>query len=101
MSANKNDHDKPRLDLLSRTALEELGRVLGHGADKYGDNNWRKGMKWSRLYAASLRHLLASMDGETLDPETGLAHTAHVMANMMFLVEYQKRGLGDDDRKNI
>lgn len=101
MSANKNDQDKPRLDLLSRTALEELGRVLGHGADKYQPGNWRKGMKWSRLYAAALRHLLASMDGETLDPETGLSHTAHAMANMMFLVEYQKRGLGDDDRKNI
>lgn len=31
-------------------------RVLEFGSHKYGDYNWIKGMKWSRLYGAFLRH---------------------------------------------
>lgn len=104
MSAIKFDGDKPRMELLSRVALEGCARVLTFGARKYtvdgesGDNNWRKGFKWTRLIGSSLRHLLAIADGEDIDPESGLPHVDHLMCNAMFLSEHQKRNLGSDDR---
>ncbi len=87
----KFDGDKPRLDLISTRAMEGLGRVLGYGAlQKYGVNNWRKGMSWSRLVAAARRHLAAFNDGEDIDPESGLPHIDHVACCIMFLSEYGK-----------
>lgn len=96
--AKKNDAEKIRLELLSVTAMEEIGKVLTFGAKKYDAHNWRKGMAWSRLLGAALRHLTAYMRGEDLDPETGLSHLAHAGCCIMFLLEYQKSGLGTDDR---
>lgn len=47
---------------------------------------------------AALRHLLAFIDGETLDPETGLPHLAHVRCCAAFLLTYAAQNLGHDDR---
>lgn len=93
----KFDDGKPRLDLLSPIAMIEIARVMGHGAIKYGDNNWRKGFKYSRLIAAILRHIFAYMSGEKLDPETGISHLAHASCGLMFLLEFEKTGAGEDD----
>lgn len=73
-------------------------RVLAFGANKYAAHNWRKGMLWTRLGDAALRHLTAWMDGEDTDPETGESHLAHLRATAGFLLEYQEFGLGEDDR---
>ena len=81
----KFDQDKARMDLLDPYALEQLALVLTFGAKKYAPNNWRRGLKVSRIIAASVRHLFAIMKGEDIDPETGLLHSAHCMCNMMFL----------------
>lgn len=72
--------------------------VMAFGAKKYARDNWRKGMAWSRVIDAAMRHLLAIADGEDLDPETGEPHAAHARCCMAFLIEYQKYGLGEDDR---
>lgn len=101
IEAIKHDQDKPRLELLSRVALEEISRVLAFGAGKYGEFNWKKGMSWSRLHGAAMRHVLAHMSGEDLDPESGLSHLAHAECCLMFLSEYEKKGLGTDDRNKI
>jgi hypothetical protein len=97
-SALKYDNSKPPMDLLSRKALVELAKVMEFGRVKYAAHNWRKGMAWSRVIAALLRHALAYSDGETTDPETGLSHAAHVMACAMFLVEYEQTHIELDDR---
>ena len=96
--ATKYDQSKPRLDLLSRVALEGCADVLGFGARKYAEDNWRKGMAWRRLIRAALAHLTAFADGENLDRESGLPHIDHLACCAMFLSEYQKRKLGTDDR---
>ena len=96
--AIKRDEGKTRLDLLSAEAIEELGRVLTFGATKYAAHNWRKGLAYSRVHAAAMRHLLAFARGEDRDEETGLLHTAHAMCCLMFLVEYQLLNRGVDDR---
>lgn len=94
----KADAGKPRMDLLSPIALIELAKVLDYGSKKYGDNNWRKGLLWSRVLAAALRHLMAYIGGEDKDPETGLSHLAHVAACIMFLLEYEVTHKDKDDR---
>lgn len=94
----RNDGGKNRVDLLPITALEEVSRVLTAGASKYGENNWRPGMAWSRCYASCLRHLFAWWRGEDKDPETGLSHLGHAACNIFFLIDYQERKKGTDDR---
>lgn len=94
----KKDHGKIRHDLISPTASDELAKVLSFGAQKYEDNNWRKGMKWSRIIGALKRHLNAIERGEDRDPETGLLHSAHVMCNAMFLTDYYTIYPQGDDR---
>lgn len=94
----KFDSGKPRMDLIDGEALEELARVLDFGARKYAENNWRKGIKLSRLLAASMRHLTAIIRGETYDQETGLQHAAHLMCCAMFLIWTIKHRQDLDDR---
>lgn len=94
----KLDVDKVRLELLSPIALQRTATVLTFGAKKYADHNWRKGFNWSRLYGAALRHLLAHMNGEDKDPETGLSHLDHLACCVMFLQEHEESRLGTDDR---
>jgi hypothetical protein len=94
----KHDQDKVRLDLLPTDAIEEIAKVLAHGANKYGHRNWEKGFTWSRLYGAVLRHLFAWFKGEDKDPETGLSHLAHAGCNILFLLTFELRKTGADDR---
>ena len=90
--------EKPPISMIPRSALEAEAAVLAFGAKKYERNNWKKGMEWTRLIDSAMRHLLAFNDGETLDPESGLSHLAHAKCCLSFLIEYQKKGLGTDDR---
>lgn len=94
----KFDDKKPRYDLISPVALEELAKVLTLGAEKYQPYNWAKGIVYSRILGAILRHVFAYLRGESKDPETGLSHIAHAMCNCMFLLHYEKLRPEFDDR---
>lgn len=96
--ALKADSAKPRMDLLPFEALEEIAKVLAFGAEKYEAHNWRKGMKWSRVIAALLRHVSAFVKGEDRDPESGLSHLAHAGCCILFLLSYSLTSSGTDDR---
>lgn len=96
--AVKADGDKVRTDLLPVGPMLAIAEVLTFGAKKYADHNWRQGFKWSRLLGAAMRHLFAFLRGEDKDPETGLSHLAHLGCCVMFLLEHEQRGLGEDDR---
>jgi hypothetical protein len=65
MSGVKHDMGKAPMDLLDSYALEQLAHVLGHGATKYSKHNWRHGLEYSRLVAATLRHVTAFNRGRT------------------------------------
>ena len=97
----KFDAGKPPMELLSTEALVQISRVLDFGKGKYSAHNWRKGMSWSRLIGAAMRHLTAYKDGEDLDPETGLSHLAHLGCCTMFLLEFIKTHLEFDDRYKV
>ena len=82
------DSGKPRYDLIPADALNELAKLYAAGAVKYSDRNWEKGMSWSRCFGPLMRHAWAYWRGETVDPESGLPHMAHVAWNAMALLHY-------------
>lgn len=97
----KFDENKNRLELLPPELLEGVGRVLTFGAIKYEDRNWEHGMNWSRVFGALMRHMWAWWRGEDKDPETGYSHLWHAGCCVAFLIAYEQRKVGKDDRFNI
>lgn len=96
----KFDSGKARFDLIPPEALEEIAKIYTMGAEKYDDNNWRKGMKWGRVYSAVQRHLNAYWQGEDIDPESGLKHLAHAAWGCLTLINFanEERHQDFDDR---
>lgn len=95
----KQDGGKPRMDLIAPEIMTALGEVLAFGAAKYAERNWEKGMSWGRCFGALMRHLWAWWRGEACDPETGYSHLWHAACCLMFLIAYEARGVGADDRR--
>lgn len=86
-------HDQGKLDwaLLPITPTEEILKVLMHGAQLYGRENWKLVENAEQRYwNAAMRHLTAFQKGERLDPDTGLSHLAHAGCNILFLLELTK-----------
>lgn len=95
---HKDDRGKVRMELIPPELLEAVGDILTFGAEKYADRNWEYGMKWSRPFGALMRHMWAWWRGENNDPETGRSHLWHAACCIAFLVAYEARGDGEDDR---
>lgn len=98
VGGRKADEAKDPLDLLSPIALTQMAKVMAFGAKKYNRDNWRKGIAFTRIIGAALRHTLAYLGGENKDPETGLSHVAHLACCAMFLLEYEVTHPNLDDR---
>lgn len=97
----KFDTGKPTFELLPDDALAGIQKVLDFGAQKYSARNWEKGMNWTRPWNATMRHLWAWMRGERVDPETGLSPLLHAGCEILFLIAYEMRNVGVDDRPPI
>ena len=97
--AEKKDADKLMWNLLPWDAIEEVVKVLNHGASKYDCRNWEKGLLWSRFFSASIRHMVSWFQfGENKDEESGISHLAHAICCLLFLLAYQLRKTDYDDR---
>ena len=96
--AKRDDKDKPKFELIPPSCLDALSRILTFGTKKYAERNWENGLYWSRCIAPLKRHLNAFEKGEDLDPESGLLHLEHLLANVVFLIEYHKTHPELDDR---
>lgn len=101
MEGTKKDEGKIRLDLIPPELLTSVGEILTFGAIKYSERNWEKGMKWGRVYGALMRHLWKWWKGEDLDDETGKSHLWHAGCCIAFLITYEARGVGEDDRNKV
>jgi hypothetical protein len=94
----KHDQDKDPWHLAPWDAFRAIIKVLMFGAKKYAPRNWEKGMAWSRCYDALIRHMTAWWEGEDKDAETGFSHLWHAGCCIVFLISYELRGVGNDDR---
>ena len=94
----KDDAGKTPYHLIAPELLESVGQVLEFGARKYAPRNWEHGMAWSRPFAALMRHMWAWWRGEAVDPETGMSHLWHAGCCIMFLIAFEQRKIGKDDR---
>jgi len=92
---------KTKLSDTPTIGIQLMGQVHSNGAIKYGRFNWREHQVSSTVYYdAAQRHLMAWFDGETIDPESGLPHLAHVMACCNILLDAEKNGKLNDNRKD-
>ncbi len=94
----KHDTGKAPLSLIPTVALTGMAKVFAFGAKKYGRHNFRKGMDHSRVLDAAGRHILAIMDGEDIDPESGEPHWAHALCSIAMYAYMKVAGVGLDDR---
>ena len=95
----KYDGGKPQLYLLPPKSINEVGKVLTFGAEKYDPHNWRKVDDLQNRYtSAALRHIFAHIDGESVDEETGLSHLAHAMCCLLFKLEDELIGESEEER---
>jgi hypothetical protein len=90
---------KDRYDLIPQFAEKQYAKVLTAGSIKYSENNWKMGMRWSKVIASLKRHTAKIESGEDYDEETGILHSAHIMCNAAFLTEYYNIYPQGDDRQ--
>jgi hypothetical protein len=95
---HKDDTGKIRLELVPPELLLAVGDILTFGAEKYADRNWEAGMSWGRVFGALMRHMWAWWAGEKMDQETGRSHLWHAGCCIAFLIAYEERNVGTDDR---
>lgn len=81
----KNDNGKNMLSLIEPQFVVLLGEILTFGANKYAKNNWKLCTDESRYKDALLRHIYAYLNGEKIDPESGLSHLGHAAFGLMAL----------------
>lgn len=93
--------DKLRYDLIPVEALEETVRAFMDGIKdgKYEPWDWLNGLPWGEYYSGATRHINAWQKGEALAPDSKVHHLGHAIANLMILFEYERLGLGKDDRR--
>lgn len=82
----KFDQGKPDWSLVPWEELEEVVKVLTHGKEKYGAQNWKMVPEArDRYFAAALRHLTTWQTGDLVD-ESGHHHLAHAICSLLFLM---------------
>jgi hypothetical protein len=92
----KDDSAKNRLELVDYKFVEGIGEILTFGAEKYAAWNWQKASSdedRERLKGAMMRHAMAYMNGEKVDPESGKSHLYHMGCCQMFLDYFDRKDL--------
>lgn len=96
----KDDQGKLRYDLIPwEPGMTEVAKVYTLGAVKYGARNWQKGIAYSRMFAALMRHLFAYwVKKEEIDEENGQHHLASVIFYCLAFMYFDAVGGDNDDR---
>ena len=100
-TAGKKGQKLARLELIPPYPLWLLAEVYGRGARKYADRNWERGVNYSKLYGALLRHANQFWAGEDIDPQDGQHHLASVAWMAFALLEMQRTHSELDDRPHV
>lgn len=94
----KYDTGKPKLHLIPIEALELMAAALEYGMHKYSKRNYEKGIAYTRLADAALRHLYKWIHKEDIDKESRLNHIGHALSNLAMLAYMIKHFPDLDDR---
>tara|TARA_X000000950_G_scaffold166011_2_gene202757 strand:- start:8198 stop:8545 length:348 start_codon:yes stop_codon:yes gene_type:complete len=88
------------VQLVPAQAIREEAEAMRHGADKYGEWNWRVDgpISASIYYGAAMRHLMLWYEGEDLDAESGQSHLGHARACLAIIIDGLTTGGLNDDR---
>lgn len=84
-SGTKNDKGKPDISLIPKDAIWGMASALMFGAKKYSKHNFRKGIEYTALSSAAMRHITAWVEGEDDDNESRLSHIDHAMSSLAML----------------
>lgn len=97
----KESKNKLNWSYLPVETLEGVVRVFEKGAIKYeGIRTWLPGIKFSKLFAAIMRHLIDWFFWhKDKDDESGEHPLCHVIANCLMLLTYIENEKYDDRRK--
>lgn len=87
----KDKQHKPPIHLILWKPLRWLIKIRIYGSKKYPDAENYKKVDYLDWYDACMRHLIAWAEGERLDPESGLPHTAHALCNLCYLIEMTEK----------
>lgn len=99
----KFDAGKLPIHLIAPEMIDALAERLAIGAKKHGYRNWEKGIEYSRIFSAAMRHLWAWWKGEDFDTDSTVpeasSHLDAAFINIGFLVAFERRNRQDlDDR---
>lgn len=94
----KYDTGKPEYHHIPTESLEGIAKALTFGGKKYADYNFRAGIRLSRIFNASMRHLWAWWGGENNDKESGLSHLYHAGACIIMMIFIFENRREFDDR---
>jgi hypothetical protein len=81
--------EKPRYDLIPVTALRRLAERFGYGAEKHGDNNYKRGFNDQQFIRDRKNHLMEHVSNY-LNGDTSTDHLAAVMCNAAMLAELER-----------
>lgn len=91
---------KVPLRLLPNVPMIYTALVFELGAFKYGEYNWRNvAVRISVYIEAAKRHLMYLEAGQDVDEESGLPHSAHIIACMCIIEDARACGQLRDDRR--
>lgn len=76
----------PCASQITLQAMRDYANVRLFGAKKYARNNWKKGIPFTKTIDAALRHLFAYVNGEYMDPESGISHLGHVLCDLEHMI---------------
>ena len=106
LNGKKFDQGKTEWDLLPLGPVEEVVKVLMHGREKYGRDNWQLvDNPIRRYYSAAQRHLAAFRRArfdtknpfDAVDSESKLHHLAHAACCLLFLLWHERKELCEED----
>ena len=79
----KETFNKRDYTLLPWDVINDIVDVMAYGANKYSRDNWKLVPKEEYL-KASLRHLIAVVQNETVDEESGHKHLIHAACDVIY-----------------